>query len=179
MIHTWTNVNLASGATTTPALNYSWDTTGATTGTHTLTVTAATVTNEFITANNSATTTNQVDPAGDTHDVAVISVTADPDPVSAPGGGTFVTLTVIVENQGTVSESIDLTLETSTVVNPICNFTGVTLGAGATSTTEFQCQFKFKFNTHGGLNTLTATATIAVDDDLSDNVGTGTLQVNN
>ena len=62
-------------------MNFIWDTTGFTIGTHTLTATAATVTGELDTADNAASTTADVAAAGPINDVAILSVTASPNPV--------------------------------------------------------------------------------------------------
>jgi predicted CXXCH cytochrome family protein len=130
LIHTWTNVNLASAATT-PALTFNWDTTGATTGLHTLTATAATVANEFITGNNSAITTTQVDAAG-APDVAIVAT----DPGSSCKKPCDHTITITVQNIGTISipASFNVTLYDDTDVATI----GVlsTTGALAVSASE-------------------------------------------
>jgi len=160
---------LAPGATTT--LNFSWNTTGAFVGTHTLTATAATVTGELNTANNSASTTAAIT----SHDVAVDSITANPTTVAR--GGT-VTLTVNVSNPGSFTETFNVTLtsnqpgdgdlpQTQTVTN---------LAAGGTQ------QLTFSWNTSGATratHTLTATAaTVTGETNTANNTKTTTVTVN-
>jgi hypothetical protein len=97
---------LASGGSTT--LNFSWNTTGATLGTHTLTATAAHDPGDGGTdnnaANDSANTTSVV--TLPTHDVAADSVTA---PASTPQGDIAV-VNVDVRNAGTFNEIITVRL---------------------------------------------------------------------
>lgn len=177
-IQTLSSGALGAGATT--VLNFSWDTTASTIGTHTLTATAATVTGEFDTADNAASTSADVAAAGPINDVAILSVTASPNPVGpTTGGGDVVTFTVIVENQGTVSETIDVTVDSDLEGATVCSITGVNLGAGVTSTTEFQCTWTVKSRNDAGTHLITATAaTVPGETDTADNTGTTTLVVN-
>lgn len=177
-IQTLTATDLGAGASTT--LNFSWNTTGASIAIHTLEAVAATVTGETDTADNSKTGTAEVIPAGPINDVAVLSVTASPNPVGpTTGGGDVVTFTVIVENQGTVSETIDVTVDSDLEGATVCSITGVSLGAGVTSTTEFVCIWTVKSRNDAGTHLITATAaTVPGETDTADNWKTTTLVVN-
>lgn len=161
---------LAAGATTT--LNFSWNTTGAFVGTHTLTATAATVTGELNTANNSASTTAAIT----SHDVAVTSVTANPTTVSRRG---TVTLTVNVANPGSFTETFNVTVssnlaptdgdlpQTQTVNN---------LAAGGT----IQLTFSWSTPNAAGTHILTATAaTVTGETNTANNSSTTTVTVVN
>ena len=177
LIHTWTNVNLGVGATTTPALTYNWDTTGATTGSHTLTATAVAVTNEFITANNSTATTNQVNSAG-VNDVAVLSVVPAPNNVKlkANGSPTNVSIAVIVENQGDFTETFDVTL-VSNLDGTIQTLSATNLGAGQQTQLDFTWSVNINDNTIG-THTLTATAnTVSGETDTADNAANYTNMI--
>lgn len=163
---------LGAGAQTT--LNFSWDTTGATVGTHTLTATAAQVTGELDTSNNAASTTAEVAASAAIHDVAVDSVTAP----SSVTKGDLVTVSVQVSNNGTVPEIFNVTL-TSDVASggnlPLVLSSG-TLAAGASTTLDFiwDTQSAGK-RTH----TLTATAdTVPGETNTGDNVGQTSVTVN-
>lgn len=177
-IQTLSSGALGAGATT--VLNFSWDTTASTIGTHTLTATAATVTGEFDTADNAASTTADVASAGPINDVAILSVTASPNPAGpTTGAGDVITFTVIVENQGTVSETIDVAVASDLEGATVCSITGVNLGAGVTSTTEFVCTWTVKSKNNAGTHLMTATATaVPGETDLADNTGTTTLVIN-
>jgi subtilisin len=160
-------VSLAAGASTT--VNFSWNTTGVATGTHTLTATAGPVSGETDTDDNSRTANVTVTaPPPSTHDVAVTSV-------SAPGSvtqGSTVTVGVTVANQGTASESFTTTLRDggSTIGSSL-----VSLAAGASTT------INFSWNTTGvatGAHALTATAgPVSGETDTGDNSRTANVTV--
>jgi hypothetical protein len=170
---------LAPGGSTT--LNFNW-TTGAA-GTHTLTATAAHDPSDGGTdsniGNDSANTTADVT-AGPVNDVAVLSVTASPNPVGpTTGGGDDVTFTVIVQNQGTVAESVDVSVASDLEGGEVCSITGVNLAAGATSTNEFECIWRVRSNNNAGTHLITATAaTVPGETDTADNSATTSLVVN-
>ena len=136
VIHTWTNVNLSAGATTTPALTFNWDTTTATVATHTLTATAGPVTGELDTSDNSVATSNTVNPSL-VHDVAVDTVTA---PASTPQGGTAA-VDVDVSNPGDFTETFNVTLYDNTDdpghASPIQTLSSGSLAPSGSTTLNF------------------------------------------
>ena len=147
-IGTLTAGPLGAGATDT--LNFSWNTTGATLGTHTLTATAVHDNGDGGTdanaGNDSANTTSNV--TVPTHDVAVDSVTA---PASTPQGNT-VTVDVDVSNPGTFTEAFDVTL-VSDLDGTIGTQSSGALAPGGSTTLSFNWT-----TGAAGTHTLTATA---------------------
>jgi hypothetical protein len=167
---------LGAGGQTT--LNFSWDTTGATIATHTLTASAATVTGELDTTNNSASTTAEVASAAVTHDVAVTLVSA-PATADRPNTGTLgVTVSVTVENQGTVEETFDVTLDTDqTGTGDLPQTQPVTLSAGGSTVIDFTWNIA-KSTTTKAVHTLTATAaTVSGEVDTADNSSSTTIDI--
>lgn len=166
----------ASGSTT---LNFSWDTTGATIGTHTLTATwthdggdGGTDANS---GNDSATTTSDVASAG-VHDVAVLTVTASPGTVKLKTAASNVTISVVVENQGAFTETFDVTLA-SDLDGTIGTLSSGALAAGNQTTIDFPWGVTSGGNTVG-THVLTATAaTVSGETDTADNTGTGSIQL--
>jgi predicted CXXCH cytochrome family protein len=179
LIHTWTNVNLNAGATTTPALTYNWDTTGATVTTHTLTVTAGPVSGELDTADNSATTTSEVT-SGVVHDVAAISVTPSPSVVKLKAQTTDVNIAMVVENLGSTPETFNVNLYDTTDdpghTSAICTETATNLATGQTT---LNCVWSVN-NGMGlsiGVHTLTAVAdTVSGEVITANNSVTGTIE---
>ena len=172
-------VSLAAGTGTTVSFN--WVTgAGTTVGAHTLTATTSLGTDSNAT-NDTATTTSQVNPTGDIHDVAVTLVDA---PVSAtrPMQGSQsanVTVLVTVENQGTVPETFDVTLTSNqTLIGTLPQTQPVTLSAGGSDVLTFIWTIK-KNDTIAGSHTLTATAaTVPGEVDTGDNSSADTITIN-
>jgi serine protease len=157
-------VSLSSGATG-HVETFTWDTTGASFGVHSLEgkVVLGTDSNS---GNDSQTTQVTVQEAK--HDVAVSAVNA---PASAAQGD-VVTISVTVQNLGTYSESVEVKLEEGT--SQIGETQTTNLEAGATAT------LNFTWDTAGaasGNHDLTATATIAVDNDLTNNTRTAVVTI--
>jgi len=152
------SVSLAAG--TSAMVSFSWNTTDASVGSHTLTATAGPVANETDTADNSRSTTVAVEmPAAPVTDIAITAITA-------PGSiiqGDLVSVGVTIENAGNqnVTSNIAVTLSDDT--------DGITIGtqtitggltAGDSSTVNFS------WNTSGatiGKHTLTARHDFADD----------------
>ena len=175
-IQTLSSGVLGAGASTT--IDFSWDTTGATIGTHTLTATADTVTGEIDTADNSASTTADVAAVAATHDVAVTLVSA-PATADRPNQGTLgVTVSVTVENQGTAEEIFNVTLDTDQIGGgDLPQTLPVTLGAGASTVLDFTWNIA-KSTTTRAVHTLTATAeTVAGETDTADNTSSTTIDI--
>jgi hypothetical protein len=120
--------------------------------------------------NNVAYGPNPVAPASPIHDVAVISVTPSQTEVTA---GDIVTITVVVENQGTETETFDVTAYYDSTA--IGTSTVTALVAGATET------LTFSWNTTGleGTYTIEAGASVVPgEEDTADNMLTdGTVTV--
>lgn len=110
-------VNLPAGAA--QSVPFTWNTAGASLGSHTLVGQASLVTGETSTSNNSATTASTVQSA--VHDVAVTGVNA---PASVTVGD-VVNVQVTVADPGAFPESTTVTLTDQT--------TGVTIGSQETS----------------------------------------------
>jgi hypothetical protein len=162
----------AAGQTT---LNFSWDTTGATIGTHTLTATAATVTGELDATNNSASTTADVVSAGPVNDLAIIAMSTIPaSPIATCGSNlNGINVIVTIENQGTVAEAnffVDLASNHPDDPNfPSQQVTS--LAAGTTSDITFN--WNFGKNDGCGLRTFTATVDVVTGEtDTADNTDT-------
>ena len=175
-IQTLSSGALGAGGQTT--LNFSWDTTGATIATHTLTATAATVTGELDTANNSASTSAEVVSAGDVNDLAIIAISTVPaSPIATCGARSSIDVIVTVENQGTVAESnFFVSLTSDNIDDP--NFPDqqvTTLAAG--NTTDLTFNWNFGRNDTCGLRTFTGSVDVVTGEiDTADN--TDTLDVN-
>ncbi|MGD8506536.1 MAG: CARDB domain-containing protein [Candidatus Bathyarchaeota archaeon] len=99
LIETKSVTNLAGGATTN--LTFTWDTTGISPGDYTIAITAETVSEETDTADNAKTVQVHLIK----HEVAVASITLSPTSADV---GENVTITVIVENQGTETETFNV-----------------------------------------------------------------------
>lgn len=171
-IQTLSSGALGAGAQTT--LNFSWDTTGATIATHTLTATAATVTGELDTGNNTASTTAEVVSAGPVNDIAIIAMSSIPaSPIATCGARSDIDIVVTIENQGTVTESsffVDLASDHPDDQNfPAQQVTSLAAGA----TTDLTFNMTFGRNDGCGLRTFTATAdTVPGETDTADNTRT-------
>jgi hypothetical protein len=166
------SVSLA--ASTSATVSFSWDTTNAELGGHTLTATAGPAANETDTADNSRSTTVAVEmPAAPVTDIAVTAVTAPASVVQSD----LVSVGVTIENAGNqdVTSNITVTLSDDT--------DGITIGtqtihgglaAGDSSTVNFS------WNTSGatvGKHTLTAHHDFADDDGGNDSrITTVTVQ---
>ncbi len=141
-------------------LSYSWNTAGASIGSHTLEGKAGVVFGETNTANNSATATSTVKQS--THDVAVTALNA-PAQVTV---GDVATVSVTVNNLGTFAESSTVTLTDVTAASLIGS-QAVSLVAGASQV------LSFGWNTAGaapGNHTLTGeVAAVAGESDLTNN----------
>jgi len=104
------------------------------------------------------------------HDVSVISVTASPDPVGAGGS---VSITVDVENQGTNTETFDVTVYYDDTAIDTESVTD--LATGASTTLEFTWDTT---DVALGDYTIKANATVVEGEvDTSDNVGTCVVTV--
>ncbi|MGH2500116.1 MAG: S8 family serine peptidase [Candidatus Limnocylindria bacterium] len=162
------SVSLAAGTSTT--MSFTWTTSSTTTtGDHTLKAEAASVTGETNTANNTKTATVTVQQAS--HDVAVTGITA---PASVPRGSSA-TVEVTVANEGTYSETFDVTLTDSTDGVQIGS-QSVSLAAGASTKLTFT--WTTDITTALGDHTLTATASAVTDEtDTADNTKTTTVTV--
>jgi parallel beta-helix repeat protein len=159
------DVTLAAGASTT--VSFSWDTTNATVGDHTLEAEAVLLTDED-TADNSMTATVTVKEPS--HDVAVTAI----DAPSTVGQGDPVFVDVTVENQGTYDESFTVTL-TDTTDNMLIGSQDVILAAGASTTLSFSWDTT---NATIGDHVLEAVAsTVEGETDTADNSLTTTVNV--
>lgn len=180
LIHTWTGVNLGAGATTVPDLIFNWDTTGATAATHTLTANITPVSGELDTADNSGATTNTVNSSA-VHDVAITLVNAPPSATRPTQGSqsTDVTILVTVENQGTVSETFDVTLTSNqTLIGNLPQTQPVTLSASGSTVLNFTWTIG-KNTTIVGTHILTATAaTVPGETDTADNSSSDSIVIN-
>ncbi len=163
------SVTLLAGAT--QRLTFSWSTTGATTGAHTLTANASTVAGEANTANNTKSVTARVD----THDVAVTGVTATPASVSQ---GQSASIGVGLANLGTAAETFTVTLTDTPpggASSPVAS-QQVSLAAGATGTIAFT--WTTSAATAAGSHALTATAsTVSGETNTANNSGSTTVSV--
>jgi hypothetical protein len=167
-IQTLSSGALGTGASIT--LDFTWNTTGATIATHTLTATADTVPGETDTADNSASTTSEVIPPT-THDVAVDSVTAP----ATVDRGTSMTVSVQVSNNGGAAETFNVTLS-SDLDGTIQTLSSGALAAGNSTTLDFS--WATDPTTTLGLHTLTAVAdTVPGETNTADNTNSATSTV--
>jgi hypothetical protein len=153
------------------SLNYSWNTTSRTLGSHTLVATSALVDDNP--ANNTGTATSQVnEPPPPVTDVEVNSVTA---PASVTQGAT-VTVSVVMKNVGNQDVgAFSVQLDDQTDGVTIGTMSVSALAPGASSS-----PLDYSWNTTSsslGSHTLVATSALA-DDNLANNTGTATSQVN-
>ncbi len=160
------SVNLAAGAL--QSVPFTWNTSGATLGSHTLTGQASVVTGETNTSNNSSSTTSTVQSA--VHDVAVTGLNA---PASATVGD-GVNVQVTVANTGTFAESTTVTLTDQTAGTTIgSQVSNVSIGASNV--------LSFTWNTSGatlGDHLLKATAsTVTGETNTGDNALTTTVNL--
>ena len=157
-------VTVAAGGS--QSVSFTWNTSGASLGSHALKGEASTVSGETNTANNSATTTSNVQLA--VHDVAVTGLNA---PASVTAGDS-VNVQVTVADTGTYPESTTVTLLDGAA--PIGSQT-VNLAAGASTV------LTFVWNTTGasiGNHLLKATAaTVVGETNTVDNELTSTVNV--
>ena len=163
-------------------LSFTWDTTGASEDSHTLTASHGLADDDN--TNDSASTTVTVAPTSETHDVAVGSVSA-PSKMK-PGDSTVVS--VLVENLSSVTETIQLTLTTTggTLTNTDGSTPGGTRTVGPLSPFG-STTMTFIWDTTGaakGTHTLTATvshddADGSTDENTSNNTGSATTFVGN
>ena len=159
------NVTLLAGASTT--VNFTWNTTGASTGDHTLNATASSVPGETNTANNSKNTLVSV--VVPRHDVAVTSIISQ-SVVTKPDS---LGILVNVANQGTFTETFTVSANdtppsggTPGTWSPAASQTVSNLAPGASTS------LVFVWDTTGastGNHTLTFTAGLATDQDLTNN----------
>ena len=169
-------------AQTQVTLTFTWDTTNASEDAHTLTASHGLADDDD--TNDSASTTVTVAPTPETHDVAVVSVSA-PSKMK-PGSSTVVY--VLVENRSSVTETILLTLTTTggTLTNTDGSTPGGTRSVGPLSPFG-STTMTFLWDTTGatkGTHTLTATVTHdgtdgSTDENLSNNTGSATTFVGN
>jgi len=152
-IQTLSSGALGAGAGTT--LNFSWNTTGATIATHTLTATAATVPGELDTSNNSASTTADVASAGPVNDLAVTAI-AVPSSIATCGSKLDISMVVTVENLGTVTETAFSVSLTSVPTTAMPAQQVASLAAGAT--VDLTYIWRFGRNDTCGAYDFTATA---------------------
>lgn len=165
--------SMSLAASTSATVGFSWNTTGAKPGSHTLKATGGPVANETDTADNSRSATVTVKmPAAPVTDIAITAVTAPSSVIQ----GDPVSVGVTIENAGNkdVKSNITVTLSDDT--------DGITIGtqtitggldAGDSSTVNFS------WNTSGatiGKHTLTAHHDFA-DDDGDNNSGSTTVTV--
>jgi hypothetical protein len=156
-------MSLAAGGS--QALSFAW--TPSVAGTHTLTATAATVSGETDTADNSGTAISVVNIVT-VRDVAVTGVTA-PTPVTV---GQAQTVTVNVANQGTFVETFQVSLSDSLGATVGVPQNVTSLAAGGSQALSFAWT-----PTIAGTHTLTATAaTVSGETDTADNVRAATSQ---
>jgi hypothetical protein len=159
-----TVTNLAAGGSQT--LSFTW--TPMVTGTHILTATAAMVSGETDTADNAGSTSSVVDPAP-VHDVAVSGVTV-PTAVTV---GQAQTVTVTVANQGTFSETFEVSLADNLGATVGSPQTVANLAAGGSQALSFAWT-----PTVTGTHVLTATAaTVSGETDTADNTGSASSVV--
>ena len=152
-----TEVSLSSRNSAT--ITFTWDTTGVTLGTYTLKAQASIVPGETDIADNIL-IDGQVDI--NIHDIAVLQVMVAPTSVKV---GETVYINVTVANQGTVTETFDVTAYYNT--SSIETKTSISLDAGESITLEFS------WNTTGvteGMYTISAYATLVPNEiDRADN----------
>lgn len=161
-----TSVTLAAGQST--SLSFTWDTTTSTLGDHILKAEADTVAGETNTDNNTATTTVTIKEPS--HDVAVTAVDA---PLEVTGGDVAV-INVTVENQGTYTETITVTLTDITAGTQIGS-QAVTLDVGTATTVSFN--WDTTSSSIGG-HALEATAGVVTGEtDIADNTMSTTVSV--
>lgn len=145
-------------------LPFSWDIATAAPGSYTITAAVSLVDDSDGTNDSLSTGISLIAP---THDVAVTGLSA---PANASPGD-VVLVSVDLANEGTFAEAITLTL-TDTFDGTVIDTRVVNLTAGATSTESIS------WDTAGaaeGAHGLVADATVAIDDDLSDNAGSTTV----
>ena len=157
----------------------SWNTSGAKTGDHTVTLSVGPVAGETTSGNNSKTVTVAVIERP-THDVAVTDIV----PISGDGvtplgtadfvlSGTIVNVEVSARNRGTVRETFGLALTDDTDSLTIASF-DVTLDPGEGVT--FGLPWETTVASTGD-HTLTATATLTGDADTANNAASTTVRV--
>jgi subtilisin family serine protease len=170
-------------AQTQVALTFSWDTTGASEDTHTLTASHGLADDNN--TNNSASTTVTVAPTPEAHDVAAVSVDAPGQ--MKPGDKTVIN--VLVTNLSTVSEKFLLILTTTggTLTNTDGSTPGGTRTIGPLTRNGGSTTMNFLWDTTGaskGNHTLTATVTHdntdgATDENTSNNTASATTKIGN
>jgi len=159
-------VNLSAGAA--QSVPFTWNTAGASLGSHTLVGNASVVTGETNTSNNSASTTSTVQSA--VHDVAVTGLNA---PASVTVGD-LVNVQVTIADTGTFPESTTVTLTDETA--------GVTIGSQGTSLSAgASTVLSFNWSTSGtalGNHLLKAAASaVSGETNTGDNTLTTTVSV--
>jgi subtilisin family serine protease len=162
------SISLAAATSTT--ISFAWDTSGASSGSHTLTATAGPVTDETDTADNSKSTTITVDmPVEPLTDIAITAV-------SGPGTvmqGDVASVQVTVGNVGNQDVTSDITVFLDDDTDGIAigtQTTGGGLPAGASTT--LTCSWQTGDSTSVGDHSLTASHDLADDDASNDSKNT-------
>ena len=158
-------VSLAAAATT--AVSFSWDTAGATSGSHTLTATAGPVTGETDTADNSKSTTVTLEAS--VFDIAITAVTAP----STVLQGDAASVDVAVENAGNQDVASDITVILTDDTDGVA-IGGQIISGGLTADASITLTYSWQTDdlTSVGDHILTASHDLADDDTSNDSRST-------